>query len=226
MGSLRAIVWLAGLVTVFNALHGAAQVPEQVKTRIEQLGPEGLFMVPNSFAEMVRLAQAAVVVDVVGLGDIVFEPRSTREGTYLGTDALTTYRVEIREVLFDRELPAPPLAVGGRVDFTQSVGKELAEAFVRKQTPVVAGDQCVFFLWYRPGAETWSLLQWPLQFRRSNGESDRAEPLSARPWHTANWFGPGIPLVAGGQAGAEKVRVNWTALVSSTRLLAKASPQR
>jgi hypothetical protein len=227
MGSLRAIVLLVGFVTVFNAPRVASQVSGQVKARIEQLGPEGLFVPPRSFAELVRLAQGAVVVDIVGLGDIVFAPSSTREGHYLGTEAFTTYNVEIREVLFNRVLSAPPLAVGSRIDLTQLVGNELAEAFVSKQVPVVPGDHCVLFLWYRPGAETWSLLQWPLQFRQPNGPSDQAEPLSGRPWHNADWFGPAVPLVAGGQAGAPgKVRLNWTALVSSAKLLGNAPPPR
>lgn len=110
------------------------------------------------------------------------------------------------------------------MDLTQLVGRENAEAFVAGRVPVTPGDECVLFLWYRPGSTTWSILQWPLQFRRQKNPSESATPVLARPWLTASWFGPTVPVAptVTAAAGTENVRLSWEALVNGVRQPAKA----
>lgn len=129
-----------------------------------------------------------------------------------------TYRAIIRDVVFHRQPGnSPSLALGSQVEFTQSVGRDSAEAFVANRIPVVAGDECLLFLWPRPNG--WGILNWHVQFRRSKELPRAAEMLGdprafkLRP----EWFGGSVPATVVG----EVVMPDWDGLVSETRRLGR-----
>jgi len=184
-----------------------------------QLGPEPLFVPPDNLSDLVKKAQAAVIAEDVKPGELTLEPVSSPGGTPLGSRGYANYQMLIRSVVYNRMVGvAPALEPTARVGVEQVVGRAAAEGFVSGRIPVSPDSQYLLFLWYRPGARTWSVLQWPLQFRKSIGPLGLAEPLAPPDqltWLDSAWFGPAVPV-----ATADGVPTPfWDALLSEVRRL-------
>jgi hypothetical protein len=189
---------LAGVGVICLGLVSRQTVAQNTQEQaIQQLGPEPFWIIPRSLPDLVNTAQAAVVAEIVGPGELKIDQMVTRGGTALGPTAYTVYRVVIREILYNRTNgDAPALTPGASVELTKHVGRQEAEAFVARRLPVAAHDNCLLFLWHRPGAPEWSVLQWPLQFRKSERFPGAAEALGKRAelqWLDARWLGPRVP---------------------------------
>jgi hypothetical protein len=162
-----------------------------------------------------------VVGRVVSFGDLTFlEDRGSR-GQVIGVDAFASYRVAIDEVLFSRQVgEGPVLGAGQTAVITQAVGGPEAKAFVKRELPVVKDEQYLMFLWHRPGAESWSVLQWPLQFRHSVRVPGGAEAVSLLPdktsFVTPERFGSSVPVIAQRDGG---VIAQWSVLVTEVKRL-------
>ena len=190
----------------------------ETASTVAKLRDEPSYILPSDLADLVRTAQAAVVGRVVSLGDFRMVPDLHKQqitGVAMA-DGFTAYRVSIVDVLYNRlKSAAPPLRSGVDVELTKKVGRQEAEAFLAKQTPVKPGDECVLFLWHRPGAAEWSVLQWPLQFRKSIPIPDGVETIATLPSGqqllSTEWLGPSVPLLATGKAHS------WSALVQRVR---------
>jgi hypothetical protein len=182
---------------------------------LRQLGPGGLWGPPASLEELVRISQAAVIAKIIGPGDLKFQEEVTPGGTRLGRSAYASYSVVIREVLYNRLADAaPPIKTGSRVELSQPVGRHEAEAFLDKRTPATPSDEYLLFLWHRPGAGEWSILQWPLQFRKSGRGDGLADTLASPAelsWLTPQWLGPSVPFVNSENGGVTPI---WVPLVA------------
>jgi hypothetical protein len=212
---------LAGVgVICFSFVSPQTVSQNSQEQAIQQLGPEPFWITPRSLTDLVNTAQAAVIVEIVEPGDLKIEQASTPGGKALGPRAYAVYRVVISEVLYNRiSGDAPALVPGASVELTKHVGRQEAEAFVARQLPVAAHDNCLLFLWHRPGAAEWSVLQWPLQFRKSRRVQGAAEALGSPAelqWLDAKWLGPRVPMST--DAGA--VLPMWPQLLSEVKHLA------
>jgi hypothetical protein len=214
------ITLVVGTVVLVTSGANLAQMSQDKEVLLQQLGPNPLFGAPESLAQLVNQAHAAVVADIVAPGEIrlqaVANPYS-KKPTKLG---YATYRAVIRDIVYNRiQASAPPLSVGSEVEFTQRVGREQAEAFLAKHIPVVPGDQCLLFLFLDRGATNWSMLVWPLQFRKSHklpGTAETLGPSAAMTYLDAKWLGESVPVTLNGEA----VLPNWDNLVTEVRRLA------
>jgi hypothetical protein len=196
---------------------GVAQL--QQKEMLQYLGPEPLWGPPSSLANLVEITQAAIVADIIAPGELRLERASTPQASPLGQYGYVTYSVAIRDVLYNKVgSAAPALGLGDRVQLTQLVGRQEAEAFTSGRIPVAPRDQCLLFLWHRPGAAEWSILQWPLQFRKSP-TAGAAESLG-RPaelgWLDAQWLGPRVPIT---NVDTAAVAPTWSAFLTEVRRL-------
>lgn len=142
---------------------------------LQRMGPDPLITPPPSLAHHVRQSPAAVVAEIVGRGNLKFEPLTPSQTVSVG---FVTYRVVIRRIIYNRLLAtAPPLGEGVEIEFTQRVGRESGRAFLDNQIPVKPGDECLLFLWHHPLADRWTMLHWLAQFRRSKTLAGGAESL-------------------------------------------------
>jgi hypothetical protein len=196
------------------------QLTDRERARqIAQLGPEPTYFVPQTLADLVSVAQAAVVARIESAGEIVWIEDVTPGGTYVGSDAFATYNVVIEEVLFNTHKEAAPALLAGNSVLTQRLGREAAGEFIANRQPVRTNDRCLLFLWYRPGTADWSILQWPLQFRQSTGVEGGAEPVSPLPAGLSllrqDWFGALVAVTKSTQGAVPQ----WRALVQEVRRL-------
>ena len=140
-------------------------------------------------------------------------PHATRRSVR----GFATYTVRIRDVLYNRlEGQATPLIAGTDIQLLQRVGRESAQRFVAKQIPVKPREECLLFLWHDEFG--WSMLTWPLQFRRSPLSPTEVELVvktaEAR-WFDASWLGASVPATMHGVVP----KPNWVGLVSEVRRL-------
>ena len=212
------------MVLATSPTRSVAQLTRQ--QALNQLGPEPSWVTPKSLEDLVNTGQAAVIAEIVGPGELKIEQMSTPGGKWLGPAAYASYRVVIRDVLYKRKSSgAPALASANLVELTQHVGRNEAEAFVARRVPVVAHEECLFFLWHRPGASEWSILQWPLQFCKSDQAPGFAAPVgkpAELPWLDARWLGPSVPMTT--EAG--RVLPMWPQLVDEVKRLGSQSIKR
>ena len=209
-----------GITVLAGSLTRAVDQQSQQQA-LNQLGPEPSWVTPKNLQDLLNTSQAAVIAEIVGPGELNIEEIST-PGTWLGPAAYASYRVIVRDVLYNRGADAPPLPAAGLADFTQRVGRNEAEAFVARRVPVVAHEECLLFLWHRPGAPEWSILQWPLQFRKSDQAPGFAEPIGKPTevrWLDAAWFGPSVPVTT----AAGRVLPMWPQLIDQVKRLGSQS---
>jgi hypothetical protein len=221
MGYLLRVVIAAELVVSLVPQTPIQSLPREATesaNAVSKLRDEPTYIVPTDLAELVGTAEAAVIGRVVALGDVRLVPDLHKQQITKVelVDGFTAYRVSIVDVLYNRlKTGAPPLRSGVDVELTKKVGRQEAEAFLAMQTPVKPGDECLLFLWHRPGAAEWSVLQWPLQFRKSIPIPDGVESIAALPSGrkllSTEWLGPSVPLVVSGKAHS------WSALVDRVR---------
>jgi hypothetical protein len=232
---------MARLILIMTICFGAAGAlgklvaqdsdAEQHETKIAAMlryleqKPEQSFLVPRNLEELVGFSQAAVVARIEGFGDLTSINDEGSRGEAIATDVFASYRVLIAEVVFNRKSEAPPLTVGEITTITQMVGKRDAELFLSRRFPPLDRREYLFFLWLRPGADSWSMLQWPLQFRRSASAPDTAEVAAKLPdgrsLLAAQWLGGSVQLTSTG----DKVVPAWGALVSEVKRLAAVVPR-
>jgi hypothetical protein len=210
------------------AVVGSAEMParqsqhdSETAKKVAGLGSED-YSIPSDLADLVKTAQASIVATLVAVGDdLKWSNSFNKSGILMAVDAFATYRFLITDVLYNRlKKQAPPLASGVETDVRQMVGRSSAEAFLAKKAPVKPGDECVLFLWHRPGAAEWSVLQWPLQFRKSltlnEVTAEAASPLeTGRGFVTTQWLGPAVPALSKGQV----IVPRWQALIKEVRRL-------
>jgi hypothetical protein len=140
------------LVTALNLVYGlgSAQTPEVVNTAIrsqlQQLGPEPMFAPPESLERLVKGADAAVIAEISEPGELKLVAYTSPGGTPLGPLGFASYRVVMREVIYNRlQNAAPSLTPGSTIELTQLVGRSEAAAFLARRIPVAPGDQCLLF---------------------------------------------------------------------------------
>lgn len=218
---LLALALAIGLGTSLDTAMSAESLLGQsaeVATALSKLGDEPRYILPKDLGELVQTADAGVVARLSSLGELKFVSDVSPQGVTIAVDAFAEYRVAILDVLYnDLKSAAPPLRAGTEVTLSKKVGRTEAEAFYAKQAPVKAGDECLLFLWHRPGFKEWSVLQWPLQFRRSipvpDGVEEVAPVPNGRTFLSAEWLGPAVPAVVSGNGRS------WSALVGEVRRL-------
>jgi hypothetical protein len=189
--------------------------------KLEQVSHQS-YLLPDSLAALVKLSQAAVVGRIVDFGDLTFSEDTGSRGQVIGLDAFASYRVAISEVLFNRRnADGPVLAVGQTTVITQAVGGKEAKAFANGELPVMRDDECLMFLWHRPGSDSWSVLQWPLQFRHSTRAKGGAETVSLLPdkrnFMTPERLGSLVPVI---DQPDGRVIAQWSALLAEVKRLA------
>jgi hypothetical protein len=180
----------------------------------EKIGPQGLVYVPDSVEGVIRVAPAAVIADIIDFGPVLLREAYASGGIKIGHHAFTTYKLRIREVLYNRSSSAPPVKTGDELLFTKMVGQAEAKAFASGKTTVSKGDECLLFLWHQRGAAEWSIVDWPFQFRRSK-EID-ADAVAIRP-DAERWLAGTVV-----QRPVEgTVVVDWTSLVERVKRAAR-----
>jgi hypothetical protein len=214
------------LVTALNLVYGlgSAQTPEVVNTAIrsqlQQLGPEPMFAPPESLERLVKGAEAVVIAEIAEPGELKLVASTSPGGTPLGPLGFASYRVVMREVIYNRlQNAAPSLTPGSTIELTQLVGRSKAAAFLARRIPVAPGDQCLLFLWYPPKSDAWSILQWPLQFRKSQRFQGAAEPVAPPEqvkWLDTMWLGAAVPATTDGSVAIPR----WEPLVLEVKRLA------
>jgi hypothetical protein len=203
---------------------GSAQTPEVVNTAIpsqlQQLGPDPMFAPPESLERLVKGADAAVIAEISEPGELKLVAYTSPGGTPLGPLGFASYRVVMREVIYNRlQNAAPSLTPGSTIELTQLVGRSKAAAFLARRIPVAPGDQCLLFLWYPPKSDAWSILQWPLQFRKSQRFQGAAEPVAPPEqvkWLDTMWLGAAVPATTDGSVAIPR----WEPLVLEVKRLA------
>jgi hypothetical protein len=195
----------------------------RIDPRLAQLGPEEAYILPKDLADLVNTAHAAVVAVFGPLGQVRLVDDTSKSGKLLAWDGLASYQVVIREVLFDKLTgSAPELSPNMHLELTQRVGRKGAEDFLDRKVPVSEGDECLLFLWYRPGAAEWSILQWPLQFRRSTRLAAAVEPVTLLPSGLSilkqEWIGPRVSIVSTDRG----IAPSWISLRQEVQRLATA----
>jgi hypothetical protein len=201
---------MLGSAVVLTA-QGSIQKADLLQ-RIEQLGPGGVKHVPDDLPGVIQMFPAAVIADIVEIGPVAFQDRKSPKGVFLGTDGLAPYRLQIKEVIYNRLAEAKPsLVPGGEVWATETLGREQAKAFVEKQTALSTKDQCLLFLWYRQNRQEWGLASSSYQFRRSSVDSTRAETVL--PSNDLKWLGGRLPA----ERLDARASVHWDALVTNIR---------
>lgn len=201
--------------TAFAPLDAVQDTSVATSSSPESLGPDPFFGAPESLATLVREAPSAVIAEITASGDLktveVMVPHATRRSVR----GFATYTVRIRDVLYNRlEGKAAPLIVGSDIQLLLRVGRESAQRVVAKQIPVKPREECLLFLWHDQFG--WSILTWPLQFRRSPTSPTEAELVvkSAEPnWFDASWLGASVPATMDGVVP----KPNWARLVSEVR---------
>ena len=171
------------------------------------------------------MSQASVIGKVVSLGELSSLNDVDRSGRVLGTDVFASYRIEVSEVIFNkRGADAPALSSLQTMTITQTVGKREAEAFLSRKDPAIVGREYLLFLWHRPGAASWSMLGWSLQFRKSATVLGGAEPASTfsngRTVASREFFGLTVPIAA---ATGDSVTADWAGLVAEVKRLSTVS---
>jgi hypothetical protein len=220
----RMAIPVAGFVVigVVNPTAAPQQSPgtEAIRRTLERM-PERDRFIPTDIAMLVKLSHAAVVGKIAGFGELISLNDMSPTGKRIGTDVFASYEVYVSEVLFNkRTLDAPPLSINKSETITQPVSKSEAEAFVDHHGPAVVGSEYLIFLWYRPGASSWSMFEWPLQFRKSVTVPGGAEPAAAYSngfiVSRREWLGLSVPVVA---TAKDSVVPQWPAMLAEVKRL-------
>jgi hypothetical protein len=212
----------AGALGQPSAQESDAQRQQRIATILRNLErePDQSYIVPRDLAQLVSLAQAAVVGRIVSFGDLSTLDDVGRQSQVMATDVFASYGVLISEVLYNRVADGPPLEPEVPSTITQWVDKRAAELFVSRSFPPLDGREYLLFLWLRPGAGSWSMLQWPLQFRRSGTAPEEAESAAALPYGgrllKPEWLDSSVPLIA---TGRDAVAPDWEGLVGEVKRL-------
>jgi len=206
------------------ALSIAANAWSQTqRPSIEQLGPEPFLGAPETLQKLVDLAPAAIVAEIVSTGPLRLEEVDVPHSTKRTVRGYATYVVAIREVLFNRSnADVAPLVAGARLEVTQNVARETAEAFVARRIPVAPGDECLLFLERQPNR--WGILRWHMQFRKSKDMPPKAVNLGQGPvsqFIQPEWLGG----VASERIG-DRLEPDWQSLVAEVRRAATAQVRR
>jgi hypothetical protein len=203
-----------GQILVVVVPDSVSQSNQDSVTEFLELGDEGLLQLPTDLSDLVRRNQAAVVVEILDFGSVTVRDATTRSGTKIGTQGWATYHVQIRDVLFNKlGGNSPPLSVNTEVHLTQRVGRDEARAFVTRSR-VQQNDECLLFLWHRLGSDEWSIVAWPLQFRRSRTVSGMAEPVL--PVRQMSWLDKsGLPV----SRSHNQIMLDWASLVREVKRL-------
>lgn len=205
------------------ALSLAAQAWSQTqRLSIEQLGPEPFLGAPETLQKLVDMAPAAIVAEIVSTGPLRLEEVDVPHSTKRTVRGYATYVVAIREVLFNRSADTAPLVAGGRLEVTQNVARETAEAFVARRIPVTPGDECLLFLERQPNR--WGILRWHMQFRKSKDVPPRAVNLGqGAVWQfiQPEWLGG----LASERIG-DRLEPDWQSLVAEVRRAAMVQARR
>lgn len=221
MRRFELIIVAVGTIAILGAGIGASQ---EKQFSISQLGPDPFPGAPESIGKLVNDVPAAVIAEIVGPGKLKFEEVAVPHSTKLSLRGYATYKVIIRDVIFNRlQQNAPPLAVGSVTELLQDVGRESAEAFSSGRIPVSPGDECLLFLWLRP--HSWETLKWHVQFRKSHTIPTAAEVItksSAIKSIGPKWLGGSVPYALDG----DEVLPDWTGLVGEVRRLANQPTKR
>jgi hypothetical protein len=212
------------LVASAFAVSIAAQAGSQTqRLSIEQLGPEPFLGAPESLQKLVELAPAAVVAEIVSMGPLKLEEVDVPHSAKRTVRGYATYVVSILEVLSNNAgADAAPLVAGARLEVTQNVAREGAEAFVARRIPVAPGDECLLFLERQPNR--WGILRWHMQFRKTKDMPPRAVNLGQGPvteFIRPEWLGG----VASERIG-NRVEPDWQSLVAEVRRSAPAQTKR
>lgn len=219
MGRFALVGLIAGTIALASIDAPLAQSPRESNVLDQRLGSDPLFAPPDSLGTLVKQAPAAVIGEVVEPGELKLEEVMVPRATSPSVFGYALYRVMIRDVVYNRlQVSAPPLVVGSEVELTQRVGREGAGRFMAKQIPLAAGDECLLFLWPRPHG--WGILDWPLQFRKSQripGTAEGLGPPGAMAFLGTKWLGGTVPFALDG----DLVHPEWEALVTEVRRLGK-----
>jgi hypothetical protein len=207
-----------GQILVAVVPDSASPTNQKADTEFQELGDEGLLQLPTDFADLVRRNQAAVVVEILDFGSVTLRDATTRSGTRIGTQGWASYHVQIKDVLFNKLAGnAPPLTANTELRLTQRVGRDEAKAFVARSR-VQQNDECLLFLWHRSGSDEWSIVAWPLQFRRSRTVSGMAEPVL--PVRQMTWLDQsGLPV----RRDHNQILLDWPSLIREVRRLGTLS---
>lgn len=221
------VVIVTGLWTMGSFLAQAVNKQQEERTaailRYLEQQPDQSYIIPQDLEQLVGFAQAALVGRIIDFGDLVSLNDVGSRGKVIGTDVFASYRVSISEVLFNRKAEGPPLEAGATATITQNVDRRGVELFLSRKFPPLDGREYVLFLWLRPGGNSWSMLQWPLQFRRSVGVPNGAESAAPLPdgrflLHR-EWLDPALPIISTDRGTYSP---EWSALKDEVRRLAVA----
>jgi hypothetical protein len=206
---------------LFMSLPTAARIQETsnqelTAQQLDLIGPEGLIYIPSSLEKVIKdYAEATIVAEVTDFGPIVVQNERIAGGTKVGHHGLTTYKVRIREVLYNKlDAAAPPLVANSDMSLTKVVGHREAKAYLAKDRTLFKGDECVLFLWYNTNANNWSILDWHFQFRRSKQVMTDAEALRPQ----AAQF---LPATLAQVRDGDRLAVDWNSLVDRIKQVAR-----
>lgn len=223
MGRLTRSVAMLFLFVAFTTAARSQDIGNQELTpqQLDLIGPEGLIYIPSSLDKVIKnFAEATIVAEVTDFGPIVLQKERIAGGTKVGHHALTTYKVRIKEVLYNKlDAAAPPLVANADVSLTKVVGHREAKAYIAKERTLFKGDECVLFLWYNANANNWSILDWQFQFRRSKEVMTDADAL--RP--EAAQF---LPATLAQVRNGERLAVDWNSLVDRIKQIAQTEMKK